>query len=177
MPPIAVPAHEIGKIRIFSLSLSDDEARALSDDAMAQAEALGVMRVDASQIEVFPVSDLDSFGLIGYLREGNDVMPEQVERDRAKLAALEGWVMIVYSAAFPTRPQSLQPVSALTLIGSYDENRPETPTAPITAEAARPYSGTAGNTPATPPRGAPGRAMVILGLIVLSGLLLWWVLR
>ena len=53
MPHTEVAPQEAGKVRVYTLSLSDDEARAMRDDETAQAAALGVERIDAAYTEVF----------------------------------------------------------------------------------------------------------------------------
>ncbi len=125
MPHTEVAPQEAGKVRVYALSLSDAEARAMRDDETAQAAALGVDRIDAAYTEVFRVADLDQLGLAGYLRDGNGVNPDQIETDRSKLAALDGWVMIVYSRAFAGQSLQLAPIPALTHIGTYTEGGPD----------------------------------------------------
>ncbi len=191
MPTLTIPRDERGKIRVFALSMSDAEASVLdpkanpahptADDAAPTApqplaRLLGTERIDPEYIEVFPVADLADLGLAGYLLEGEGADPTGVERDRTRLSALDGWVMLVYSGAFKGEARTLSPVADLTLIGTYDELRPDHTSAPIPSEAAKPYTGTPTQIPAIPPKGRAGGSMIVLGLIVVVGLLLWWAL-
>ncbi|MEW9919730.1 hypothetical protein AB2B41_08950 [Marimonas sp. MJW-29] len=177
MSKIDIPRGEQGTTRIFSLSMSGPDARALRDDAEQQKASLGTDVLNTDGVEVFAVSDLDEVGLMGYLREGIDAREEDLRRDRAKLAALDGWVMLVHSSAFGGAPVTLSPDPSLTLIGTYAQTRPETPTEKLEAEAALPYSGTPDNAPlpAARRRNSGSIVVVILGLIVLG--VLWWALR
>lgn len=177
MSPTEVAPQESGKVRVYALSLSDAEAQAMRDDPEAQARALGVDRLDGEYTEVFRVSDLDSMGLAGYLRDGNGVSPDQIEADRGRLSALDGWVLIVYSRAFGGESRQLAPIPALTHIGTYSEAGPDTPVQSMEAEAAQPYTGIPRVEPSTPAGDDGGRkTMVTIALVVLGLLILWWLL-
>lgn len=176
MPHTEVAPQEAGKVRVYTLSLSDDEARAMRDDETAQAAALGVERIDAAYTEVFRVDDLDQLGLAGYLRDGNGVNPDQIEKDRSKLAALDGWVLIVYSRAFAGQSQHLTPIPALTHIGTYSESGPETSVQAMEAEAAQPYTGIPRVSPPEPAKGGGGKTMLIIGVAALILIIIWWLL-
>ena len=179
MAAIDIPADEHGKIRVFSLSLDEQSAQALSDSSKAGSDTevarmLGTAQIDPAYVEVIRTRDLSDIGLAGYLTEGNGAVPVQIERDRAKLAALGGWALIVYSSAFRGAAQSLDPAKELTLIGTYDEERDERKISPIPSEAAQPYTGAPQASPQPAPKGKPGNTLVIVGLAVLLLLLLWW---
>ncbi|MEX3316709.1 hypothetical protein [Sulfitobacter sp. PS-8MA] len=176
MSATTVAPQEAGKVRVYSLSLSDAEAQAMRDDSAAQAAALGVDRLDGTYTEVFRVADLDTMGLAGYLRDGNGVHPEQIETDRSKLGALDGWVMVVYSRAFGGESRQLAPIPALTHIGTYDEGGPDTPVQAMEAEAAQPYTGIPRVEPTTPTKESSNKTMMIIAIAVLVLLLLWWLI-
>jgi len=176
MSPTTVAPQEAGKVRVFALSLSDAEAEAMRDDSTAQATALGVDQLDGTYTEVFRVADLDTMGLAGYLRDGNGVYPEQIETDRAKLGALDGWVLVVYSRAFGGEARQLTPIPALTHIGTYDEGGPETPVQAMEAEAAQPYTGIPRVEPTEPAKGDSNKVMMIAAGVVLVLLILWWLM-
>ncbi|UOA30931.1 hypothetical protein DSM110093_00691 [Sulfitobacter sp. DSM 110093] len=176
MPHTEVAPQEAGKVRVFALSLSDAEARAMRDDETAQAAALGIERIDGAYTEVFRVADLDQLGLPGYLRDGNGVNPNQIEKDRSRLGALDGWVLIVYSRAFAGQSLQLSPIPALTHIGTYTEGGPDTPVQAMEAEAAQPYTGIPRVSPPKPAKGSGGKTMVIVGVAVLVLIVIWWLL-
>lgn len=168
---IDIAASEIGVIRVFALSMTDIEAKALKEDADAIHATLGA-EVDIEQVELFPVSDLEGVGLVGYLMDGNAVPPEQLAPDRAKLDRVGGWVMIVFSRAFGGHALTLAPVSALTLIGTYGEARTDwRATETVTSEAAKPYSAPAKTKKKPSDAAMSGRVATIV--LVLLGLLTW----
>lgn len=126
---LTVRAHEQGMIRLFALSMTEDEAKPLRADPNAPdparserlAALLGVKDLDPDGVEVFAVADLEDLGLAGYMIEGNGVDARDIDPDRAKLAALDGWVMVVYSKAFAGEEATLRPAPQLTLIATYSE--------------------------------------------------------
>ncbi len=176
MNAIDIPANEQGKVRVFSVSLPDAEADAMSGQPTALAAALGLEQLEPLRAEMFRTNDLEGVGLVAYLTDGTGVVASQVEKDRARLAALDGWIMVVENAGFGSTTRTLRPIPALTLIGTYDEEKPDMTQTLLESEAARPYSGTTQMTPPTPPRGRAGGSLVIAGLAVLVILLLWWAL-
>lgn len=121
--PIKVPANEALHIRVFALSMSDARAKTLP---ATLSNALGVENIDPNGVEIFAVSTLGDLSLSSFLIEGNDVIAETVEPDRAKLDALEGHIMLVYSSAFTARAQELTPQPELTLIGTYPQHGTDT---------------------------------------------------
>ena len=174
--PIDIPAHQSGVIRVFALSMSDADAKALKSDPSARAAALGA-EVDAEQVEIFPVSDLEGVGLAGYLIEGNAVPAADIAPDRAKLDRLGGWVMIVFSRAFKGEATTLTLAPSLTLIGTYgaagvDWRATET----IRSEAAKPYSGVSKAGRKRPSDAAmSGRIamLVLISLALFTWLFIW----
>ena len=171
---IDIYAHERGVIRLFSLSMDAEEVEALRDNAKGLQAALGA-EVDAEFVEVFPVSDLEGVGLAGYLIQGNGVSEDQISPDRAKLDRLGGWVLIVFSRAFGDAATTLDPVPALTLIGTYGEPGTDwRATETVTADSARPYSAPPGTVKKKPSDAAMSGRIAMIALLVL-GLLTWLV--
>lgn len=176
MTDIHVPALEQGTTRVFALSLSDAAAQELREDPATQAQFLGLERVNPAGVEVIRLSDLGDLGLVGYLREGVDARPEDLQRDRRRLSALEGWVLLVHSSAFGQEEAHLTPVPEATLVGTYAQQQTEGREVPLESDAAQPYTGTPNQTPAQAPRGKAGGSLVVAGLVVLGLLILWWAL-
>ncbi len=176
MSELVVKPHEAGLVRLFKLNMRPEEARFLNEPGAA-AQALGVGSLDETQIEVFPVTDLEELGLPGYLREGLGV-PEQ-HIDAEKLRKVEGWVMVVRSRAFGGRAAELRPGAKLELIGTYAEEGVDWTPAPepLEAESAKPYSAQR-----IPPRQARAEARrkggivfaVVMALVVAG--VLWLIL-
>ncbi|MEL7132033.1 MAG: hypothetical protein AAGK77_06445 [Pseudomonadota bacterium] len=169
---VEVSASERGVIRLFALSMTDDQAQALKDNPVSINAALGT-DVDIAQVEVFPVSDLEGVGLAGYLSEGNAVPPEQLAPDRAKLDNLDGWVLIVYSRAFEGRAVTLHPDPALTLIGTYGEIPTDwRATETVETDSAKPYSAPPETVKKVPSDAAMSGRIAMIALLVI-GLLTW----
>ncbi len=170
---ITIPAHEHGIVRVFALSMSEDEAKALRSDNGAQKAMLGASSLNSDFVEVFPMSDIAEIGLSQYLEQGNGIDPAQLAPDRAKLAALDGWVMIIYSNAFGGSAQTLAPHNTLTLIGTYAEPGVDwSPKQTLLSEAA--------TTPASPKKKPSDAAMsgriatlALLVLFALTALMVW----
>ncbi len=139
-----ISASESGVIRTFALSLTDAEAEALADDGNPpfdphpQQSFLGAQSLDRKYVEIFPVANLEGVGLTNYLVEGHGAQSVKVEPDRARLNALQGWVMLVFSGAFNGQSQTLQPDARLTLIGSYPQEGTDWTPSTLTAASAQP---------------------------------------
>ncbi|MEL6689341.1 MAG: hypothetical protein AAFP28_03390 [Pseudomonadota bacterium] len=143
---LEIAPGEAGLIRVFALSMTEAEAKELltdyveGDAPLPIDTALGTRQVDTDFVEVFPVADLEGVGLAGYLTEGNDAAEDEIAQDRAKLDALEGYVLIVFSAAFDRVAQTLAPQPELTLIGTYRQEGVDYTPVAVTSEAAELYT-------------------------------------
>jgi hypothetical protein len=174
MATIDISAGEMGITRVFSLSMDGTAAKQLRDDRAAQTKALGAAPQNPAGIEVFPLADLGELGLAGFLREGVDAHPDDIARDKVKLAALDGWVMLVHSLAFSTEGATLTPATPLTLIGTYGQTPAPRDRIPLEAESAAPYTGTppAGLPEITRSRSPAGWIITILALLAVI-ILVW----
>ena len=166
MTTIRIQNSETGKVRLFAVNRSID------------AVALAVRDADKGTVitELFPVTDLAGVGLTAYLTEGYAVSDDQLAQDRSRLGALDGYVLLLFSSAFEGRDTTLEIGPDLTLIGTYDEEQPAISAIPLTADAAQPYTGIPNVNPRTPPRDRAGGAMVVLAVLVVLGLILWWLM-
>ncbi len=173
---IDIPAGETGTTRVFSLSMGAAEARALRKSADKQQTLLGLDTLNPDGVEVFPLTDLDDLGLSGYLREGIDAQEADLQRDRAKLAALDGWVMLIHSLAFGGNAAKMTPGAALTLIGTYAQTTANTPPIDLQAEAAQPYTGVTESPKSPVQRNRASGSVVVVVLAVIAAVLLWWAL-
>ena len=173
-PPIIVPKGERGFIRVFALSMDDDEAQSLKDDADQLNAAFGIEGLDPDYVEVFPVADLEEMGLATYLVEGQGAMANEVAVDAEKLAALDGWVIVMHSQALGGRGATLSPDYRITLIRSYTEDGVDWSGQPIETESAQLYS----VKPVTSAPVAKAPRGLILGILaVAAGLFLLFFLR
>lgn len=175
MKPLKITAASLNSLHVFAVSRSaEDMLAALAEKPLAQiaGDLLG-HEAPADKVELFAVSDLAGVGLSGYLIEGQGIPETQIAPDRPKLEALDGFVMLLLPRAFAS--EVILPGSPdLALIGAYQEPRPEMNVEPIETASAEPYSGTPRLTPAQPPQGRAGSAMVALAVIIAVFLALWW---
>lgn len=163
---IEIPKLETGVVRVFSVSLPHSEAMTFALDPHAQAHALGVPEIDPEYARVFPVEDLQSVGLTGYLTEGLGISPETIGADKARLDAIEGHVAVITSKAFGQDGATLRVVPPLKLIGTYAEKHDPVSFSDLRSEGAH---GTLSGPAAPPPppvRG--GHAGRIIALVVLA---------
>ena len=98
---------------------------------------LGLDWLNADDIELFDVADLDELGLAGYLIQGNGVAHSAIEMDRVGLGKINGWVLILYSSAFDGKPAQLSPNRQLSLVGMWQETRDQISFAHLPSEAAK----------------------------------------
>ncbi|UWR23075.1 hypothetical protein [Sulfitobacter sp. S190] len=177
MATIEVPALEKGVVRLFAVSRPiPDMTKALRDgDKSAIIDELLGHEIKDGGAELFPVSDLTGVGLRSYLVEGYDIAPDELARDRSKLEALDGYVLLLFSSGLDGRKATLTPHSDLTLIGTYAEQMPDRTAAPLKTDTAAPYSGESAAEPAPVSRSGPGgRVLVAIGIVL--AILLWWIL-
>ncbi|WP_420585237.1 hypothetical protein [Ruegeria sp.] len=172
MSDLTVAPHERGVIRLFALNMRPEEAKFLREPGAAD-QVLGVSGLDADQIDVFPVSDLEDLGLYGYLNEGCGVSADQL--DRRALEAISGWVMVVRSAAFGGRAATIVPDRRLHLFGPFTEEATNWTGGPIKTESAKPYSAAQPAPNSDKPRRI-GSAVLALVILLAIGGILWLVL-
>ena len=176
---IGIPAGETGTIRVFAVNRPVAEIQALLNGAPVADVArvlLGDPHLDTAGTELFPVSDLAGVGLAAYLSDGYAVTDEALAPDHAKLEALDGYVLLVFSDSFSGQAYELTPGQDLTLIGTYPEFRPGRPTGSLTADSALPYTGVPGVVPSAAPRRGFGSLVVLLIAAAVLLLALWWLL-
>ena len=168
--PLTIPARERGVVRVFALSMTDPEARALSQNPDAIAQALGTDGLlDMNHVELFPITDLEGVGLAGYLNEGAGVPADALARDRGKLDKLGGWVLVLFSLAFEDRATTLHPASNLTLIGTYGETRTDySADDTLTSDAAKPNTAPPETVKKRPSDAAMSGRVATLVLILLA---------
>ena len=172
MNDLAIAPHEHGVLRLFALDMRPQEAKFLREPG-AVDQVLGVQGLDPAQIDIFPVSDLEDLGLFGYLSEGCGVSEDQL--DRNMLQAIDGWVMVLRSAAFQGRSATLSPDPRLRLIGLFTEEATNWTGGPIETDSAKPFSA-----PQSPKGGGRqhrvGSALIALLILLAVGGALWLIL-
>jgi hypothetical protein len=177
---IEIPAYDRDNVYVFALNgddqfdglrqtfLSSMDEAAERPDPGDVAQLIGLETVDTRYIEVFPAKDVAELGLSRYLADALDVKAEALAGNRAKLDALEGYVMLVLSAAFKGGAHTLTPGPALTHIGTF-------PTEAAAAPAAEPLPDPGGTTMPAPeaseraPRARLGSGTIALVVLVALG--------
>lgn len=134
---LSLPLGERHILRVFTLNLPVADLPRLRGNAEFLAALLGVEMVDPAGVEVFDLADLEGIGLAAYLVEGNGAAEGQIARDRARLDALKGPVLILHSVAFAGRATRMNPDPHLHLIGTYGEDLPPLRFEPLPDAAAR----------------------------------------
>ncbi|SHF35445.1 hypothetical protein SAMN05444279_1308 [Ruegeria intermedia] len=172
MSDLTLSAGERGVIRLFALDMRPEEAKFLREPGAAD-QVLGVSGLDPEQIDVFPVSDLEDLGLYGYLGEGCGVSEDQL--DRARLESVDGWVLVLRSAALGRRAATLSPDPRLRLVGLYTEETTNWSGGTIETESARPYSAAPKPVPNGQPRRTGSAVLALIMLLVIGGAL-WLIL-
>ncbi|MFN4191612.1 MAG: hypothetical protein ACK4FR_01610 [Tabrizicola sp.] len=168
---LTIPAHDRLGVRIFTARLGPDDLG--RDKARLAAELLGHPDLDPAFIEVFDLSDLSGVGLSDYLGEGLGVPETALSRDRTRLDALRGPVLILLSGALHGREVTLTPDPRLTLVATYAEERPPVHFAPLPTAAAEGALTPDLPRDRTPLR--PGSAFLLLGiaLVTVAATALW----
>lgn len=171
---ITVKEGERGLVWVFAVDLDETEIKGFTrkNGTWPVQEALGVDTLDPERVEVFPVSDLEGLGLSGYLEEGLGVPGEQLRDMRARLDAVQGWVLVLTSKAFGGSAQTFTPRAPLRLLASFTEYRTPVTFEPLPSEAA---AGTVAGSKTSPPlrrsRGWLGLLLVLGGAAVAITLL------
>lgn len=160
-----IPEGERGVARVFALDVPPEHARFLKDDPAALADILGVEELDGEHAEVFQASDLGELGLAGYLSDGAGIPAGELERHRAALDALDGWVLVLFSRAFGGRAARLTPAGVVRPVAALAAEPTDWSAKPMTpVDSARPGTGAA--TGRTVPRAARSRARMTGAVIV-----------
>ncbi|WP_293576215.1 hypothetical protein [Phaeobacter sp.] len=166
--PLLVPAGEQRTIRVFDLEMGHEHVRFLREPG-ALAQILGVEEIDLDHVEIFPVTDLEELGLVGYLRDGCGITQEQLDADAAELKSITGYVLLIRSRALRGRKTRLTPANQIRFVGLYREAGADwardLAAAATPPESAKPYSA-----PRPSPRSARSRARRI-GASVFSGVM------
>lgn len=173
-----IPRMDDKLVRVFAINATADETTGrLKTQSKAQlvSQLLG-HPVTEGGFDLVALDDLEGVGFGNYLIEGWDIPAKNLTDTRAKLDALEGYALVVFSSAFAARDISLTIGPELTLIGTYAEAPVDMHLVALESDAAQPYTGQArvSEVPATSRRGG---SAVVLAFALLVGLVLWWALR
>ena len=172
---ITIPKGERGMIRVFAVNRAPLEMQvALSRQPKADLarELLGDPHLNTIGTEIFPVKDLEGVGLAGYLADGYAVPDDQLEEDRARLEALEGYVLLLFSNSFAGRGAVFDVGSDLTLIGTYGEFQPDHSAEPMSSASADLYSGPGASGSTAPSKRGNFLPIAVMVMVVMA--IVWW---
>jgi hypothetical protein len=169
---LAVPAAELGVVRVFALDGADPALAAILPphpvDGGHLAPLLGLARIDDEDVERIALRDLGEMALSDLLAIGHDIRAEDLEPARARLDE-------IHSRAFGGQAAQLAPAPGLRFLGAFRRN--DAPPAPLSLPAAE-----RGEALPPPPAAAapPARkgwamaalflALLLLGLALFAGL-------
>ena len=126
---LTIPAEEHRTVRLFAVNLPEAQVTAMLRDTPpappgelpqvpAAATLLDWPALDTRHTELFAIRDLTGLGLTGYLTEGLGLDEAEIAADRPRLAALEGYVLIVLSHAFARAKIDAGKPGQIVLVGS-----------------------------------------------------------
>lgn len=170
-----IPANERGVVRVFALSCPPEQARFLQEPG-ALAQAMALTELDLEHVDIIQITDLEELGLAGYLREGLGIAESDLAPVLADLNHLEGWALILRSAAFGEQDANVPLPDWMTPVATLNEPGTNWQGSAIPTESAKPHSGK------VPPRVARAEARrigatwftVVMSLII--GGVLWLIL-
>ncbi|MEM6387037.1 MAG: hypothetical protein AAF718_12465 [Pseudomonadota bacterium] len=120
--PYQVLPSERGVVRIFTTEL-DAEGNAAVTKENVHLLLGEKLDLDDGRIEVFPSTVIEEMGLSAYLHEGYGIPKDDLKGVAAALDQLKGLVILVSSAAFKYQAATLNPKSAVRLVGVFREPR------------------------------------------------------
>ncbi len=168
---LTVSSGERGVTRVFRLDMSPEEINRLTDPSgdapatpAAVAHLLGLNWLDQDHFEIFDVADVQNMGLSDYLAMGNDIPEADIAPDRARLDAVEGHVLMVYSRAFQGYSKTLTPTRQLDFLGSWREPMPGVHFKPLPSDSAK---GVLDGAPAATDTGRSPHMTLMLALLAL----------
>jgi hypothetical protein len=179
MTAINIPAGERGVIRVFAINRPTSDMRvALSRTPKPDLarDLLGDPHLDTASAEIFPVSDLEGVGLTAYLTDGYAVPDAQLAPDKAKLDALDGYVLLLFSESFAGREATLAAGPDVTLIGTYGEFAPDRRPRALKSKSAGLYTGARSASMQAPTARGYGSSLVVLAILILVLAVGWWAL-
>lgn len=138
-----IKAGERGVVRLFRIDLPKEAIAGFAEEDSLSGRwplkaALGVEDINPRFVDVVAIRDLDEMGLTGYMTEGLGVSEDGIAPHRARLEALEGYVLVVLSGAFKGLAVTLLPRAPLRWIGTFFEERPEVKFETLPSESSRP---------------------------------------
>lgn len=129
-----VTETEIEVIRLYEIALPLQEASSITADDVA--DALGTPRLNEEYVDIFDINTLDEMGLKGYMVEGLGVPKDSITPYSERIAQIDGFVVVVLSKAFESRPIALLNSHPLRLVGAFTERQADQGNVDLTSKAA-----------------------------------------
>lgn len=130
-----ITATEHSVVRLFAIDLPAQDAVAFDIDALGAA--LGGVALDAEQVDLIPIDDLDELGLDGYLIHGIGINKSEVVQLRPQIRALNGYAAVIRSAAFGGMATTLKPQKPIRWVATFGETALDLTAKPMKSESAK----------------------------------------
>ncbi|MCB1329074.1 MAG: hypothetical protein KDK28_06325 [Maritimibacter sp.] len=171
---LTLPGHDGARtIWVFTADLDPAAFKAFArpGETWPLAEALGLAGLSPASVETFLTSDLEDYGLERYLTEAHGMDPASVAPDAARLAALDGPVVLLFSRDLPEGADRIDPDLPLAFIGRYAAPYSLAPAAPhLPSDSTRGHlAGPAG--PVSDSRSIQRLLLITLGALIALALL------
>ncbi len=138
---IDIRESERGVVRVFLLDLPAQAIERFTVQAgtgeWPLKYGLGASHLNAHFVDVVDLRDLSGMTLSAYLAEGYAIPKANLRDAEAQLNALKGHVVIVSSRAFDNRAQTLTVQTPLRWVGTFEEQRGRTISAPLRSAGAK----------------------------------------
>lgn len=173
---LQVAPGERGLLRLFALTLTEAEARALAEPGALQ-RLIGAAHFDPAQADLIALDDLADMPLSDFLAQAHDLPATALDPLRARLDALDGHVLVVRSRAFGGQAMTLLPSPELRLVAVLGEPGTDWRGDRLKSDSAKPYSAPS----PTSPRADRDRArriggVIFTGFMIFLALVLWGIL-
>lgn len=173
---IEITSASRGQVWVFAVDIDATEIKTFTakNGDWPMARALGVETLETEHVEVFPVTDLEGVGLVGYLEQGLGVAEDQLDGLRARLDGIKGVVMVLTARAFGNDTVVLTPSAPLRLVASFSEDRPPVQFEPLPSDAAKgTVAGPASDDETVRGRGWSGPLFLVLAAILITLIAVW----
>jgi hypothetical protein len=146
MTTLRINGSERHVTRLFALDLPPEAVERFVTEAADTGEwplrdALGATALQAGFVDVIAITDLGDMPLSRYLAEAHGVPETELAPMAGQLDALRGHVIALPAQTFARTSQVLRVSGPLRWIGTFGEEKPEAPGAPLQSDAASPDAG------------------------------------
>lgn len=169
---ISIPRNEHGQIRVFEakIDLSD---QILNKTTEGLQQLFGTDQLDGNYVDIVKIKDLSSMQLADYILQGYDMATEPY--DIPAVNGIEGYAILVMSAASRDRPVTLTPAPWLRHVTTYVPRAQLEIIEPLSSTSADGIiSGPPGKAPKSDARiGGMVATVALIVMFLLVGLMVW----